>query len=501
MALWRIWNREPGRLLEQVIRARNLSDADLNPEFPSPEGLPGAVEAARVLLEAARAGRRIAVFGDYDCDGIGGAFVLEQVLRRVGADVFVRLPRRDEGYGLRPEQVKELAERGAGVVVTVDNGVTVHEAARTARELGLELVVTDHHCPIGELPPCRILVDPKAEPGPPGYLNFDLCGAGVAWLVGAALCDLAGLPRPDDLLDLVALATVVDVAPIRGYNRALARRGLDLMCWKMRPGLKALAEVAGVSRVGGWAMMWQLGPRVNAAGRMGDPALALDLLRARRPEEAEPLACEIDRLNRERQALVEGVVQECLAAWDGSWFPVFVGPWPHGIVGVAAGRLAEALRRPVLVGSEDPDAGLVRFSGRTVGDFDVLHALAKCRERWGVPERFGGHAAACGAVVRTEEVEVLRRELDRYARDLLDLEDTVEWLDVDGKLAGPPAADEVAELDVLEPHGHMNPEPVFAVAGRVQSVRRGDRWQMVVVRGLTSSPGLKPGDSRRRTKP
>jgi single-stranded-DNA-specific exonuclease len=480
LAVWLVKNAEPGTLLEQAMRARGLSRADLSPPLPDPASLPGAAEAARVLLEAARAGRKIAVFGDYDCDGVCGAFVLEEVLRRAGADVFVRLPRRDEGYGLRPRQVAELAARGAEMIVTADNGIAALEAARAARELGLELVVTDHHEPGRELPPCRALADPKADPGPGGFRDY--CGAGVAWLVAAALCGLAGLPRPDDLLDLAALATVVDVAPITGPNRALARRGLELMRRRMRPGLKALAEAAGVSRVGGRAMMWQLGPRINAAGRMGDPALALGLLRAESPSGAESLARELDRLNRERQALVEAVAQECLAAYDGSWFPVFVGPWPRGVVGVAAGRLAEALRRPVLVGSEE--GGLVRASGRTVGEFDLLAALEEARESCGAPERFGGHRAACGAEFAAAVLPRLREALDRAARKRLRPEDVAEILEVDGVIRSAPSVGEIAELDLLEPFGAGNPEPAFALAGRAESVRRGEGWQLVCVKGL-----------------
>jgi single-stranded-DNA-specific exonuclease len=480
VAVWRVKNTEPGTLLEQAMRARGLSRADLAPPLPDPASLPGAAEAARVLLEAARAGRRVAVFGDYDCDGVCGAFVLEEVLRRAGADVFVRLPRRDEGYGLRPGQVAELAARGAELIVTVDNGVAALEAARAAWEVGLELGVTDHHEPGRELPPCRVLVDPKADPGPGGFRDY--CGAGVAWLVAAALCGLAGLPRPDDLLDLVALATVVDVAPITGPNRALARRGLELMREGMRPGLMVLAEAAGVSRAGGWAMMWQLGPRINAAGRMADPAAALDLLRARSRGEAEPLARGLDRANRERQAAVEAAVQECLAAYDGSWFPVFVGSWPRGVVGVAAGRLAEALRRPVLVGSEE--AGAVRASGRTVGEFDLLAALEECRRACGLPERFGGHRKACGAEFSAADAPRLREVLGRIARERLRPEDAAEVVDVDGVLRSAPSAGEVAELDLLEPYGAENPEPAFALAGRVESVRRGEGWQLVAVKGL-----------------
>ena len=481
MPLWRIKNTEPGSLLEQAIRSRGLEESGLaGGELPAPDDVPGAWEAARRLCEAIQKSEKIAVFGDYDCDGVCGAFIMGEALKRAGADVLVRVPLRSEGFGLRPSQVKELAEKGAKVIVTVDNGTTAAEAAEAAAGLGVELIITDHHEPRGRIARCSVLVNPKLRAGASGFREYS--GAGVAWLVSSALSRTAGIVPPEDLLDAACLATIVDVAPVTGPNRALARRGLEQMRRGMRPGLKALAEAAGVKTVGGWSMMWQLGPRINAAGRMSDAALALELLRSPDLPRARPLAEKLDGLNRERQEIVKQVVEECLASYDGSWFPVFVGDWPSGVVGVAAGRLAECLRRPVLVGRED--AGAVKASGRTVGEFHVLDALEESRRRCGLPERSGGHAKACGAEFSVRDLPALRRELDRIARERLRPEDVADVLDVDGVIRAAPGINDVAELDRLEPFGDSNPEPVYALAGKVESVRRGDGWQMVRLKGM-----------------
>ncbi|MGB9846676.1 MAG: DHH family phosphoesterase, partial [Desulfotomaculales bacterium] len=255
--------------------------------------LPGSFPSALRFAQAIRNREKIAVFGDYDCDGVCAAAVIALFLKSFGLDPVVRLPTREEGYGMRPEQAKELAERGASLIVTVDNGIAAVEAIRTAKELGVEVIVTDHHEPPEALPPTPFLVNPKLVKK--GFTEYS--GAGVAYLFCCEAAKLLNRPEPSELLDLVALATVVDACPIAKENHALSRKGLLQMRKKLRPGISALAEVSRAKKLGGYALAWQIGPRVNAAGRMADPALAYRLITAKSANEALSAARDIDRLN------------------------------------------------------------------------------------------------------------------------------------------------------------------------------------------------------------
>lgn len=477
MAVWRVPSRVDPKLplMEQLRLARGLEGEPA--VRPDPVSVPGMEEAAAAVLRALRGGRKVAVFGDYDCDGVCGAAVLASALRRLGAEPLVRLPERSEGYGMKPAHAAELAARGVELVITVDNGTAAREAVSAARSLGLEVVVTDHHEPHAGLPAC-----PVANPKLPGSSFAGYSGAGVAYLLACELSRASGLPDPEDLLDLVALATVADVCPITGPNRWLAREGLLRMRRDPRPGVKALAAVSAARRVNGYALGWYLGPRVNAAGRLDSPWRAYELLTAPGDAEAAGAAAVLDSLNARRQAITKSVASECMKSYDGSYFPVFVADCPPGVVGLVAGRLAEALRRPVVVGTRE--GGVVRASGRTVGGFDLLGAIEECRRRTGLPEEFGGHRQAAGLSFDARDFFRLKHALDSVARERLKPEDIAEWVDVDGVLMGPPPLEEVRELDSLEPCGAENPEPVFAVSGPAEVVRSGDGWQVLSVNGV-----------------
>lgn len=464
-------------LLDAVLESRGLTVSDLCCEVPC--NLPQAVQAAERVAKAVLSGEKIGVFGDYDCDGICGAVVLSTFLGVRGTEVLVRLPNRDEGYGIKPEHVKEFYDEGVSLIVTVDSGITAVEAVRAARELGIDVVVTDHHEPRKELPPTPYLVNPKLW-----NETEDYSGAGVAYLFCCEVAAKLGVLPPEDLLDLAGLAAVVDVTRLTGKNFALTREGLMRIRRRPRAGVKALAEVAraNIERIGGHALAWQLGPRINAAGRMGDPVKAYRLLTAFDYDRAYDLAVELDALNRERQELVEEAVEECLSRYCGQDFPIFVTDYPHGIVGVVAGRLAEELCRPVLVGSAEGD--LVRASGRAAGSFDLLSALEECQERTGLFTSLGGHKKAAGVSFPVSAVGEIAAVLEEIARERLTLEDRVKFIDVDAVLDRTPEPKEVAELDRLEPFGEGNPEPVFYVSGPVGVVKETENWVLVEVKGV-----------------
>lgn len=472
MAVWRIRNDSgPGLLIDQVRKSRRLSEGESLPVFDIPN-IKEAIVAIRENLA-----NPIAVFGDYDCDGICGALILKRVLQAAGADVIVRLPTRDEGYGIKPEHVLELREKGANTIITVDTGVTAIDAVETANNHGINIIVTDHHEPKETLPDC-IIVNPKLRKG--GFREYS--GAGVAYILGQKLLESMGQKIDDDLICLASLATVVDMVPLVGPNFTMARQGLLRMREKRSVGLQALIDVPGTTALNGYAFGWQLGPRINAAGRMDDPMLAYRLLETDDKEEAAILAKKLDEINRKRQLLIEEAVEECMTQYDGFMFPVLTCEYPSGIVGLVAGRIANNIMRPTIVGRVEE--GIVIASGRSVGEFSVLDALEEAKAKYQAIDKFGGHNAACGLEIELHRIPKLKKVLNQIAQEKLTAEDTTEWIDIDGIITTTPTVEEVAKLDQLEPHGQDNPEPIFLLRGSVDWVKRGEKWQLASTRGI-----------------
>src|SRR5262245_36049616 len=361
----------------------------------------GACEAIRAAVAA---GRRICVHGDYDVDGICATALAVHVLRELGAEVEWHLPSRfDEGYGVSRETLARLAEQGCGLVLTVDCGVTAVEEVADARTAGLDVVVSDHHRAGETLPDC-----PVVGPYSGDYPCRDLCGTGVVYKLGQALLG-ADSPVLARHLDLVALATIADVVPLVGENRALAAAGLRALACTQKPGLQALMRVAGVDPAAAdtGAIGFRLAPRINAAGRLCKPGEALELLLTEDRDEARRLAQRLEELNRDRQQVEDRILREAVAAIE-SWpearrrnrgYVVAGEGWHEGVIGIVASRLVERYHRPVvMIAGAEPDW---KGSGRSIPGFDLhasLAASAECLTRW------GGHAAAAGLSVAAEDV-------------------------------------------------------------------------------------------------
>jgi single-stranded-DNA-specific exonuclease len=383
--------------------ARTFLDASQPPHDPF---LLGDMEAACARIRAAAArGERICVHGDYDVDGICATALAVLTLRELGADVEWHLPSRfDEGYGVSAQTIDRLADEGCGLVLTVDCGITaVHEVA-AAKARGLDVVVTDHHRPGDELPDCPIVATrPSAYPFP------ELCGTGVVLKLAQALLG-PDSPAAAHHLDLVALATIADVVPLVDENRAFAAAGLKALAATQRPGLRALMRAARVdpATVDSSSIGFRLAPRINAAGRLGHPRAALELLLTDDRDEAERLAGRLEELNRERQAVEERIVREAVDRVE-EWpdtrrrqrgYVLADESWHEGVIGIVASRLVERFNRPVVLiaGSDE----LWKGSGRSVPSFDLHGALGACAPHL---ERFGGHRAAAGLSIRPEQVE------------------------------------------------------------------------------------------------
>jgi single-stranded-DNA-specific exonuclease len=426
--------------------------------------------ACELILGHVRRGSRVVVHGDYDVDGVCSTAILIEALRALGTDPAWHLPSRLEGYGLSQATVERLADEGAGLLITADCGITAVAEVERAQERGLDVVVTDHHRPAERRPPCPVL-----HPALGSYPFPGLCAAGVAHKLDLALRARAGAdPGGERALDLVALATVCDLVPLRGENRSLVREGLRSLARTGRPGLRALMRVAALDPgdIDERAVGFRLGPRLNAAGRLRRADAALELLITSDPGRAAEVAEELDLLNQERRDVETRILFAAEAARrEQAHAPVYViagEGWHPGVVGIVASRMTERYHRPCLVIALDAGGG--RGSGRSIAAFDLHAGLAACARHL---RRFGGHRAAAGLEIDPERVEAFRRDLVRHASGVLSPADLVSVEEVDAVVPatalGLPLAE---ELRSLAPFGHGNPEPTLLVpAARVANVR------------------------------
>jgi single-stranded-DNA-specific exonuclease len=424
----------------------------------------GAVEAACESIRCAiTERRRICVHGDYDVDGICATALAVSALRELGAHVDWHLPSRfEEGYGVSGETLARLADEGCGLLITVDCGITAVTEVAGARAGGLDVVITDHHRPGETLPEC-----PVVAPRPSDYPFPELCGTGVVLKLLQAL----GVEGLDRHLDLVALATVGDVVPLVDENRFLVAAGLRRLTRTTKPGLRALMRSAGVdpTRVDAGALAFRLAPRINAAGRLGHPRTALELLLSDDGAEAERLARELEALNRDRQAVEDGILREAVRRID-EWPEsarrrrgyVLAGEgWHRGVIGIVASRLVERFHRPVVLLAPGDDGWV--GSGRSIPAFDLHAGLAACAEHL---VRWGGHRAAAGVSVRDEDVDPFARAFAAHADAVLADDDLAPTLVVDALVDGRELTLALGEeLDRLAPFGLGNPGVTLLAVG------------------------------------
>lgn len=474
--------------LARVIAARGIppegAGAYLEPRlrdsFPDPSGLADMDRAASLIWDAVEAGRRIAVFADYDVDGATSAAQLVRWLRHVGRDAEIYIPDRiEEGYGPTAGAFETLRERGAELVVTLDCGAAAHEALRHGAGLGLDIVVIDHHLMEGDFPPAAALVNPNRPDDTSGCGH--LAAAGVTFVLLAALnregrrrdgFGPAGEPDLLQWIDLAALGTVCDVVALEGLNRALVAQGLRVMGNWQQPGLRALAEKAGID---GAASVYHagflIGPRINAGGRVGRSDLGARLLTTDDPDEAARLAAELDALNAERRDIEAAVQDAALAQLErqGADRAILVAAgegWHPGVIGVVAGRLKDRFSKPVIVIGIDrrADGAVGKGSGRSVPGVNLGGAIAAAR-RDGLLIAGGGHAMAGGLTVDPDRINELVAYLDAHLAPELAAAGDAMALRADGVLAASGVTADLAEmLERAGPFGQGNPEPRFALA-------------------------------------
>lgn len=449
--------------------ARSFLRAPLSDLAP-PSSLVGMDEAVALISSAVRAGDRILVHGDYDVDGQSATAVLIRALRSAGADAIPFVPHRmRDGYDFGTAGVEAALREKVSLVVTCDCGITAVEAVAKAKAHGLRVVVTDHHLPGDVLPPADAIVNPQL-PNDTSHLKM-LCGTGVAFKLVQALVPALGLAEnfPLHLLDYVALATVADVVPLTGENRILVKHGLKLLPHTRWPGLQALMESSRLDQsIRASHLGFVLGPRLNAAGRIGDASLGLRLLLSDDPAEARQFASQLEELNSERQRLDQAMLDQALAQVEeefatdpGAAFVLASDDWHPGVVGIVASRVVERYGRPAFLVAFEGDTG--RGSGRSISAFDLHAALVECGD---CLERFGGHHMAAGLTIRRDQLGAFRQRFREVAAGMLAPDMLGPEQRVDLVMTLEEATDELERLcRHLEPCGSGNSSPVFGVRG------------------------------------
>lgn len=430
--------------------------------------LPDMAKARDTIRRAIEQGKKIAVFGDYDVDGVTSTCVMTRVLRSLGADVRHYIPDRlSEGYGLSMGAMDRLAQDGIGLIVTVDSGVSAFEEIARARELGMEVVVTDHHECREELPDANAVVNPKRADST--YPFAELAGVGVAFKLA---CALAGDGQQRAVLeqyaDLVALGTVADVMPLIGENRIIVAAGLRRMAETQNVGLSMLLHESGQQgkRLTASTISFILAPRINAAGRLGHADMAAELFLTDDPRRAQTLAMALCEQNKQRQATENQILEQALQKLRREYDPledqviVLAGEdWHHGVIGIVSSRICDRYACPtVLIALED---GIGKGSGRSVKGFNLYEALCDSAP---LLERFGGHELAAGLTIREENIQQFHENMEAWAREHVNPQELMPILHIDCPIAPEFISTEATRgLDVLEPFGMGNPQPVFSM--------------------------------------
>lgn len=473
------------RGVNEVEAAKKFLHPSLD-DLYDPECLDGMDDAVARISRAVARGEKILIYGDYDVDGMTATALLYHLFSLLSARVSYFLPTRlVEGYGLHAERMRDFGRQGVDLVITADCGMGAKAEAALARELGIDLIVTDHHEPEGALPEAVAVINPK-KPGS-RYPYRDLAGVGVAFkLAWAVAKTFSGQKKvtPEfrefllNAVGLVALGTIADVAPLTGENRVFVSHGLNALANTRLPGLRALMSVSGLQeRLSARDVAFRLAPRLNATGRLNEPLLGFELLTTNSFGRALEIATELDLKNRERQSIERSILAGARERLEkdfdrrtGRVILLAGNDWHIGVIGIVASRLAEEYYRPTILVSVEGE--VARGSARSIPSFHILDALKSCGE---MLLSYGGHAQAAGITVETARIDELRAALEAAAGTLTDT-DLTPSLDVDAEIAlGAVTPALVRQLEFLAPFGEGNPQPLFAssglsTAGRVRRV-------------------------------
>jgi single-stranded-DNA-specific exonuclease len=500
-------------LLARVLINRGITDAQagaafLRPKLTQlipPEQMPGVEPAVARLKRAIRNKEKITVYGDYDVDGITGVSILWQILTLLGADVDYYIQHRiEEGYGLNPEAIRSLAKSDSKLLITVDCGITAFSSAELAHQLGLEMIITDHHQPDCKLPKAVAIVHPALDES---YSNQDSSGSMVAFKLAWAIAnEFSSGAKLEPLLrdfmlnatSLAAMGTIADIVDLRGENRVLTSYGLkSLPCCKLC-GIQALIESAGLTGQGldSFRVGFRLAPMLNAAGRMGHARLAVQLLTNNNPAHSMQIAEYLKNQNSQRQAYERKISRQAceMIGQLGLDHPAVRSivlaskDWHTGVIGIVASRMVDKYHRPTIM--INTANSIAQGSARSIAGFDMLSAIKACSQHL---ISFGGHTMAAGITIETGKIEQFTADFQAYARENLDDDDVADKLRIDAVAPlGQFRKETVAQLQMLAPFGQGNPRPIFATKGvRLASVPRkvgsaGDHLQLAITDGTGS---------------
>ncbi|WP_291323550.1 single-stranded-DNA-specific exonuclease RecJ [Desulfonatronospira sp.] len=458
-------------VLCRILHQRGMTTLDEMQFFLSPglrylkplESWPHLQQAADIIASSVNSHDEIAVWGDYDVDGITSTALLKEFFRSRGIEITSYLPHRiHDGYGLNTAGIEKLAAQGVRTLITVDCGISHHAEIARAKELGIRVILTDHHQPGQELPPADAVLNPRCSPCP----YPELAGVGSAFFLAAALNKTLPGPQMDirDLLDLVALGTIADLVPLDRANRILVKNGLLLLSEARRPGIYALKEASGLGGadiIGAGQVGFGLGPRINAAGRLDDPHLALELLLSRDLQQARTIAKKLNTLNNERKKtediILEKARDQAQMYKNDSGLVLFDPEWHSGVLGIVASRLVDEFYLPCLVLTREN--GIIKGSGRSISGFNLYQGLCSLKSHL---SGFGGHSQAAGLSMQPENLDSLRSGFNNVIKDCLGPGPYHRAMVMDARLGlDELSPDFLQELELLQPFGPENPRPVF----------------------------------------
>lgn len=465
----------------KILASKNLNDKELekylNPtraDFYDPFLMPDMNLAIERIMEAIKNKERIVVYGDYDADGITSTTILKRFFKDRGIDIGTYIPNRlDEGYGLNQEAIRHIAEEGYKLMITVDCGITAIEEVKLAKELGIDIIITDHHETLDEIPDAIAVIDCKRKDNT--YPFNQLAGCGVAFKLTQALCIEMKLNENEALkyLDIACVGTISDIVPLVDENRVIAKLGLKLVKQTKNLGLRSILQQSGYRKIDSNSISFGVSPRINACGRMGHQEDALELFLTDDPIEARRLSQKLEDFNKLRQETEKNIYQEALELIEKNKEDnnpcIVIGKegWHHGVIGIVSSKITEKYYKPsILICFEGEDS---KGSGRSIQGFDLHEAAVKCSKHL---KAYGGHSMAIGLSLKTNEFEDFKQEFEEYSKDKITadmvpeliIDEVVEKKDI--------SINSVEELNVLEPFGEANNMPVFLYKGlKVLSIR------------------------------
>lgn len=463
------------RLCADILVSRGVSDIEKARDFlkvgeiEDPFIIKDMQKASEIINNAVNEGIKICIYGDYDCDGITSTVILYSYLECIGADITYYIPERNEGYGINKDSIKKLAEDGVGLIITVDNGISAFEEAELIYELGMELIITDHH-QVGEnLPRASAIINPHREDCPSEFKT--LCGAGIALKLVAAMDGGDYHMAMEEFSDLAAIGTVADIVKLKGENRYIVENGLMMIKNTERIGLLALIKACGLAdrEITSTSIGFMIAPRINASGRFGSPKQAVELLLCEDPNEAERLANELNTLNNERKKTESEIMLKIAEQITenpnilNERVLIFSGEnWHHGVIGIVASRLVERFGKPCFVITIEGD--ISRGSMRSFGGFSAFRCLEYCSD---LLLRYGGHKGAGGLSIDTDKISDFISMIQEYA--LVNHDIMPDLTIVADKYLMPDEINEnnINSLKILEPFGEGNREPLFLIHGAI----------------------------------